>query len=97
MKNVKLYGLFDFQKMPDVKIQFFKPFDKPMSEKYEHTEGAIIARDEESVTVHLHDLTEYESAQLIMNCCGNAKVLEPASLKDYLRRIANKILENLQS
>ena len=68
-----------------------------MSEKYEHTEGAIIARDEESVTVHLHDLTEYESAQLIMNCCGNAKVLEPASLKDYLRRIANKILENLQS
>ena len=24
LKKVKLYGLFDFQKMPDIKIQFFK-------------------------------------------------------------------------
>lgn len=95
LKNVKQEGLFDFQKLPDVVVEFFKPFDIPMYEKYVNTPGAIKERTENSVTVHLHDLTEYEAAQLVLVTCGNAKIHAPDELKLYMRRIANKILDHL--
>jgi predicted DNA-binding transcriptional regulator YafY len=96
LKNLKEKGLFDFQKLPDVEVEFFKPFDLTMYEKYVNTPGAIKKRTKESVVIQLHNLTEYEAAQLILITCGNAKVHKPAELKLYMRRIANKILDYLQ-
>ncbi|MBO5765712.1 MAG: hypothetical protein J6S24_05465 [Lentisphaeria bacterium] len=58
--------------------------------------GAIRERKDESVVICLHDLSEYEAAQLVLNTCGNAKVHTPPELKLFVRRIANKILDNLQ-
>ena len=95
LKNVQEEGLFDFQKIPDVVVEFFTPFDLPMWEKYKHIPGAVKERKENSVILHLHNLTEYEAAQLVLSTCGNAKVYEPADLRLYLRRIANKILDYL--
>ena len=95
MKSVKNEGLFDFQKLPDVELEFFKPFARPMYEKYRSTSDAVKKYDEESVLIHLHNLTEYEAAQLVLSACGNAKVHQPDELKLYIRRIANKILDNL--
>lgn len=96
LKNVKEEGLFDFRKLPDVEVEFFAPFARAMYEKYEHCPGAVKARSENSVLLHLHNLTEYEAAQLVLSACGNAKVREPAELKLHIRRIAQKILDNLQ-
>lgn len=96
LKNIKEEGLFDFQKLPDVEVEFFKPFDQAMYEKYLNTPRAIKERKAESVIIHLHNLTEYEAAQLVLTTCGNAKVHEPDSLKLYMRRIANKILDYLR-
>ena len=95
LKTLKEDGLFDFQKLPDVEVEFFKPFDQAMYEKYLNTPGAIIERKTESVIIHLHNLTEYEAAQLVLTTCGNAKIHHPPELKLYMRRIANKILDYL--
>ena len=96
LKNVKEDGLFDFQKLPDVEVEFFKPFAQAMLEKYENTPGAVKEVKADSVIIHLHNLTEYEAAQLVLTTCGNAKVHAPGRLKLYMRRIANKILDYLQ-
>jgi predicted DNA-binding transcriptional regulator YafY len=96
LKSIKEEGLFDFQKLPDVEVEFFKPFDQAMYEKYINTPGAVIERKAESVIILLHNLTEYEAAQLVLSTCGNAKVHHPPELKLYMRRIANKILDHLQ-
>ena len=77
-------------------MEFFKPFDLAMYEKYVHTPGAVKERKAESVVIHLKNLTEYEAAQSVLTACGNAKVHKPDSLKLYMRRIANKILDHLQ-
>ena len=95
LKSIKEEGLFDFQKLPDVEVEFFKPFDQAMYEKYTNTPGAVIERKAESVVILLHNLTEYEAAQLVLSTCGNAKVHHPPELKLYMRRIANKILDYL--
>lgn len=96
LKSIKEEGLFDFQKLPDVEVEFFKPFDQAMYEKYINTPGAVIERKAESVVILLHNLTEYEAAQLVLSTCGNAKVHHPPELKLYMRRIANKILDYLR-
>ena len=96
LKTLKEDGLFDFRKLPDVEVEFFKPFDQAMYEKYINTPGAVKERKDESVVIHLHNLTEYEAAQLVLTTCGNAKVHHPPELKLYMRRIANKILDYLQ-
>ncbi len=96
LKNIKEDGLFDFQKLPEVVIEFHKPFDQSMYEKHLSTPGAIKERKADSVILQLHNLTEYEAVQLFLSACGNAKIHKPHELKVNLRRIANKILENLQ-
>ena len=96
LKNVKEEGLFDFRKLPDVEVEFFPPFAQGMYEKYEHTPGAVRKHTEESVLLHLQDLTEYEAVQLVLSACGNAKVHAPAELKRHIRSIAEKILDNLK-
>ena len=95
LKSIKNEGLFDFEKLPTVEVEFFPPFDNVMYEKYQNTPGAIKERKEDSVLIHLDNLTEYEAAQLILSTCGNAKVHSPSELKLYMRRIANKILDYL--
>ena len=96
LKNIKEAGLFDFRKLPEVEVEIFSPFSQPIYEKYFHIPGAVVEHKDDSVTLLLHDLTEYEAAQLVLNTCGNAKVRKPEELKTYIRRIANKILDNLQ-
>ena len=97
LKAVKEKGLFNFDTLPDVELEFFPPFDLPMFEKYSNSPGAVKERKKDSVVIHLKNLTEYEAAQLVLNACGNAKIHEPEELKVYIRRIANKILDHLNS
>ncbi len=97
LKAVKEKGLFNFETLLDVELEFFPPFDLPMFEKYSNSPGAVKERKKDSVVIHLKNLTEYEAAQLVLNACGNAKIHEPEELKVYVRRIANKILDHLNS
>ena len=97
LKGIRKEGLFDFQKLPEAEIEFFSPFDVPMFERYANTPNAVRERKENSIVLHLENLTEYEAAQLVLSTCGNAKVHAPDSLKLYMRRIANKILDHLEN
>jgi predicted DNA-binding transcriptional regulator YafY len=97
LKKIKEHGLFDFEKLSNVEIEFFPPFDNVMYEKYFNTPGAIKKRTSKSCLIHLDNLTEYEAAQLVLSTCGNAKVHSPSELKLFMRRIANKILDYLDN
>lgn len=85
---VKRSGLFDFQEYPEVDIEFFPPFAKPMAECYP---DKVISRTGESVRLKLKVAGEYEAVQLVLRACGKAKVYAPERLRLYLRRIINDI------
>jgi len=89
---VKKSGLFDFAEYPEVDIEFFAPFAKPMEERYP---DKVVAHGKESVRMKLKVANEYEAVQLVLGVCGNAKVHAPDRLRVYLRRIANKIVDHL--
>ena len=93
LKGVRESGLFDFAEYPEVDIEFFAPFAKPMEERYS---DKIVARGEDSVRIKLSGLNEYEAVQLVLGVCGNARVYAPDRLKVYLRRIAAKIVDHLE-
>ncbi len=95
LNRLKENGLFDFAKIPVVEIEFFKPFAKPMLEKYAHTPGAIRQQSADAVTVRLKNIPEYEAAQLVLNACGCARIHTPPELRDHIRKIAQKILTQL--
>ena len=92
LKKTRESGLFDFEKIPEAEIEFFAPFDESMAERFEHIPGAVIARTGNSVRVKLRNITEFDAAQLVFFTCGNAKVLAPESLRQFVRRIAEKVL-----
>ena len=93
LKGVRESGLFDFAEYPEVDIEFFAPFAKPMAERYP---AKIVARGRNSVRLKLKVANEYEAVQLVLGVCGNAKVYAPGRLKVYLRRIVNKIDDYLK-
>ena len=94
LASVKKAGLFDFAEYPEVDVEVFRPFDKVIAERYPKK---IVERGKDSVRIKLKVGNEYEAAQLILGVCGNAKVYAPQELKVFLRRIANRILDNLKS
>ena len=91
---VKRSGLFDFDAYPEVDIEFFAPFAKPMAERYPEQ---VIARTPDSVRLKLKVASEYEAVQLVFRACGNAKVHAPECLRTYLRRIIGKLEDHLDS
>ena len=74
-------------------MEIFAPFDQAVYEKYSNIPEAVKERKDDSAVLELHDITEYEAAQIVTKACGNAKVHHPEQLKKFIRSIANKILE----
>ena len=93
LKGVQKSGLFNFREYPEVDIEFFAPFAKGMEERYPDN---VVAKTGHSVRIKLKGLYEYEAIQLVLGACGNAKVYAPSHLRTCLRRIAEKINENLK-
>lgn len=97
LAEIKEKGLFNFQTLPLVELEFFKPADLKMYEQYSQQPGAVKERKSDSVIIQLKDITEYDAAKLVLNAFGNARIIQPAGLKEYVRTIAEKILENLNN
>ena len=89
---VKKSGLFDFAPYPEVDVEFFSPFAKPMEERYPEK---VVSSGKDSVRLKLKVANEYEAVQLVLGVCGNAKVYDPDRLRTYLRRIAERIIGHL--
>ena len=90
---VKKSGLFDFAEYPELDVEFFAPFAKPMEERYP---DKVVARGRDSVRMKLKVANEYEAVQLVLDTCGNAKVYAPDRLRVSLRRIADRIVGHLE-
>ena len=93
LDSVRKSGLFDFAEYPELDVEFFAPFDKVIAERYP---AKIVERGRDSVRIKLAGLNEYEAVQLVLGACGNAKVHAPERLRVHLRRIADKIVDNLK-
>ncbi len=52
-------------------------------------------RGADSVRLKLKVANEYEAVQLVLGACGNARVYAPERLRDYLRRVAERIVDHL--
>ena len=88
LRSVRESGLFDFREYPEVDIEFFAPFAKPMEERYP---DRVIGRTGHSVRIKVKGLYEYEAIQLVLGACGYAKVYAPSHLRTCLRRIVDRI------
>ena len=94
-KRIKQSGLFDFQLLEEVEIEFFQPFVKQISERFSSRSEAIISRDENSVRIRLQNIPEYAVLRLIFLAQANVKVHKPATLQDTLLQIAQTIQSNM--
>ena len=93
LKTVKESGLFDFEKIPEVVLEILHPFDQSYAAGFA---DKITARGDDFIRVALKKIPKYEALQLIFSCQGNVRILAPDDLKDQVRRITEKMLENLK-
>ena len=93
LKTVKESGLFDFEKIPEVVLEILHPFDQSYAAGFA---DKITARGDDFIRVSLKNVPKYEALQLIFSCQGNVRILAPDDLKDQVRRITEKMLENLK-
>ena len=91
LKGVKESGLFDFERIPEVTLDIFPPFDQSFSAGFAEK---IIERGDGFIRVVLKNIPEYEALQIIFSTRGNIRVLAPDSLREKVCRIANKLLKN---
>jgi predicted DNA-binding transcriptional regulator YafY len=95
-KRIRQSGLFTFEKLDEIEIEFFQPYVKPMQERFFSSPESIIAQTEESVTIRLKNVPEHAALQLIFRALGNVRVIKPASLQESLRKVAHTILERME-
>ena len=89
-------GIFDFKKLPEVEIEFFKPDAQRILERFASHTDAVIAQSENSITIRLQQVSEYTVLQLIFRAMGNARIIKPASLRESLRKVGQNIFDNMK-
>lgn len=92
LKGVKSSGLFDFEKIPEVDLEILAPFDRTLAAGYTRW---ITERQEGAVRLLLKEIPEYQAIQLVLATQGHVKIHAPESLRETIRAIANRLLENL--
>lgn len=88
--------LFNFKKCDEVEIEFFRPEADRIKERFASDTDAIIAQDENSVTIRLKDVSEYTVFPLIFQAMGNVRVIKPVELQDSLRKVAQNIFDKMK-
>ena len=91
LKGVKESGLFDFEKIPEVRLDILSPFDQSYAAGFT---DKIIEQGEDYIRIVLKDIPQYEAMRIILSTWGNVRVLSPDSLRERVCRIAEKLLEN---
>ena len=92
LKTVKESGLFDFEKIPEVRLEIRGPFAVSLADNFA---DKIIERGEGYIRILLKNIPEYEALQIIFSTRGNVRVLAPDPLRETVRAAARKLLENL--
>lgn len=92
LKGIKSSGLFDFEKIPEVDLEILAPFDRTLAAGYTQW---ITERQEGAVRLRLKEIPEYQAIQLVLATQGHVKIHAPESLRETIRTIANRLLENL--
>jgi predicted DNA-binding transcriptional regulator YafY len=88
--------LFNFKKLDEVEIEFFRPEADRIKERFASDANAIIAQSEKSITIRLKDVSEYTVFPLIFRAMGNVRVIKPVELQESLRKVAQTIFDNMK-
>jgi predicted DNA-binding transcriptional regulator YafY len=88
--------LFNFPRMPEVRLLVQPDFAKPVRERYANKPECLEAQKDGSLRLTLHDVAEHEAVDLIFWARGQVKVISPDSLRQTIIDIAETVLR-LQS
>ncbi len=88
--------LFNFPRLPEVRLHIQPDFAKPFRERYANKPGCLQEKSDGSLLLTLHDVAEHEAVDLIFWARGQVKVLSPDSLRQTIVGIAETVLR-LQS
>lgn len=97
LKGVKETGLFEFDTLPEVEIEFLAPFDRIMKERFASAPEMIVSEEEGHLIIKLKDITQESAAQLVLYTLGNARVRTPESLRKFLFEIGGTLQKNMNS
>lgn len=89
LKGVKASGLFDFEKIPEVVLEIFSPFDRAFSAG---SAGRITERGEGYLRIAFENLPKYEAERIVFSARGNVRIVAPEELRADVCRIAEKLL-----
>ena len=91
LNGVKQSGLFDFEKLPKVTLEILRPFDRSFAAGFA---DKIVRRGEDFIRVVLRDIPKYEAVQIVFSTWGNVRIVGPAFLREKVRAISEKLLQN---
>ena len=94
LKGIKESGLFDFEKYPEVTLEILHPFDAALEDGFA---DKITERGDGYIRVVLKNIPKYAAVQTVFSTWGNVRILGPQALKDKVRKIAEKLLKNLDA
>lgn len=94
LESVKNGQLFDFARYPDVRLQFPADLALRVRERFSNPASPIEEAADGSLLVTLHNLTEYQVAELAVWAWGSLKVLAPDALRQEIIDFANILLKN---
>lgn len=88
--------LFDFDSIKEVRIRFFKPFGKLISDRFSCKSGCAVKfrKSDESAVLTLNNIFEYEAVDLVLYSRGESEILKPAELKKTVSNIGRKLVRN---
>ncbi len=92
--SVEKEGPFKYKNYQNVKLACDKSILKYVTEKPFHMDQKIEPMDKERFSVTVPTVPEYEIMIAVLNQAGLIKVLEPVSLRNQVRKLAETILKS---
>lgn len=94
LATVKEGKLFEFPRLPEVRLRFLPKVALQVRERFSCQPGCLQEEASGTLLVVLKDITEYEAVELVLWAYGEAKVLAPESLRQEILRLAETMQQN---
>lgn len=94
LATVKEGKLFEFPRLPEVRLRFLAKVALQVRERFSCRPGCLQEEADGASLVTLMDLTKYEAIDLVLWAYGEVKVLQPESLRQEILRLAETLRRN---
>jgi len=94
LATVKAGKLFEFPRLPEVRLRFQPEVALQVRERFSCPPGCLQEETDGALLVVLKDFTEYEAIDVVLWAHGEVKVLEPESLRQKILHLAETMQRN---